>query len=84
MSSCYAYFYDAVHNVEMVYKYCSREAMLADFDMLNYNCAKYDTQDYTAYEIDKATAERLIEQAPDKTMSFVNNANAWYVGEFHY
>ena len=80
----YVYFCDAVRNVEMVYEYHNREAMSNDLDLFNYNCAKCDTNDYTAYEIDEGTAKHLIEQARDKTMYYVNNACAWYVGEFHY
>lgn len=58
--AAWAFFYDSEEDVEMVYRYDSRNDLVAEFDRINYNCAKYNQQRYEAIEIDEETASGLI------------------------
>ena len=60
MKPTYAYFYDSENDVEVVYRYPDRSLMEIDFNLINYNCAKYGVQSYSAYEIDVSTAFDLV------------------------
>lgn len=80
----YVYFCDDLHSVEQVMRYDDENVMRQDLELFNAQCKEQGINYLYAYEISDKTAQHLISRAKDKTMFYVKNACAWYVGEFHY
>lgn len=80
----YIHFKDELRNVEEVLRYQDESLMHRELALFRDQCREQGIDHLKANEISEGKAQRLIADAPDQTMYYVNNADMWYVGEFHY
>lgn len=72
---CYAFASDS--DFEVVLRYEDHDALLRDFDRINYEF--FGRHDWGVQEIDEETALMLISEATDKSVYCTDYADMWVI-----